>query len=430
MGDPQSLNRFALVDCNNFFVSCERVFNPSLHKKPVVVLSGNDGCVIARSNEAKSLGVGMGMPWFKSRDEAALSQVIALSSNFSLYADMSERVMRLLRKMCPMAEVYSIDECFLNISEIQESKRLSFSRQIVAAIDRMLGLPVCLGIGSTKTRAKLANSVAKKSEKNARVFDLEALSSSLLLSFFSQLPVEDVWGIGHRLKAQLHKQRIFTAKDLYLLDPVVAHKSFALPLQRTYEELKGHIALAREPDAMRKSITYSRAFGALQKDLGPIEEALVHYIANAAVKLRLEGLMATMIDLFLVFPMTKDGLPHSSVSLRVPLNEATSSTRDLIAAAQHALKKIYREGIFYQKVGVTLHGLVPGDTKQYSLLGNPQHFAKDEKLMNVVDAINQHYGKGALKWLKEGIAQEWKSTSRHCSPAYTTDWEQLPRIKI
>lgn len=422
---PQGLAMpIALVDCNNFYVSCERVFAPRLEGRPVVVLSNNDGCAVARSNEVKALGVRMGTPWFQMRDLAREHGIVALSSNYALYADMSNRVMAILGQYAPDHEIYSIDECFLGLDGFGQFDLVEFGRRIRRQVKQWVGIPVCVGIADTKTLAKLANHCAKKGLAGTDgVCDFSRFTAAERSGLFSRIEVSEVWGIGPRLTKQLAARGIATVEDLRTADAKTLRREFSVVVERTVAELNGIPCLALEEVAPNKQqIQSSRSFGSYVHDLPQLKEAVASYIASAAERLRAQGSLAGMLQVYIRTNPHKDA-PQYQRGLTIPLPEATDDTLRLTQAALWGLKRIYRPGFAYQKAGVALLDLSDASSRQMSLFSPVQD---NPRLMQVMDRINAIWGRGTLRSAAEGVDKRWKMKRARMSPCYTTSWAQLP----
>lgn len=416
---------FALVDGNNFYVSCERVFRPTLEGRPVVVLSNNDGCAVARSAEVKALGVKMGTPWFQMQALARRHGIVALSSNYELYADLSERMMGVLAQFSPDQEIYSIDECFLGMDGFEHVDRMAYGREIRERVRRWVGIPVCVGFAATKTLAKLANHCAKSGLVGRDgVCDFGRLSPHERSALFATLPVGEIWGVGRRLSEQLAEQGITTVEALRTADPKVLRRRYSVVLERTHAELNGESCVTLDDAvANKQQIMSSRSFGQYVHDLEPLKEAVASYIATAAHKLRRQHSVAGMLQVYLRTNPHKADAPQYQRGVNVPLPEPTDDTLRLIRVAHWALKKIYRPGYAYQKAGVCLMDLSDAATVQKSLFCS----GKDNtRLMQAMDRINATFGRGTLHSAAEGIRKEWTMKREMKSPAYTTRWDQLP----
>ena len=418
----------ALVDCNNFYVSCERVFNPKLEGKPVVVLSNNDGCAVARSNEVKALGIKMAEPWFKLEKFARQHGIIALSSNYALYADMSARVMSLLADFSPQQEIYSIDECFLNLDGLPPHSLVEYGQRIRRTIKQSIGIPVCVGIAETKTLAKLANHCAKKGLAGRdSVCDFGRLDEMQRSALFHRLPVNDVWGVGKNIAEKLQTLGIHSIEQLRTADPDTLRAQFSIVLLRTLHELNGKPCIALEPaNTPRQQIMVSRSFGSTVTSLGDLAEALAHFTTRAAEKLRHDQSLANSLSVFIQTNPHKEDQPQYQRSIVVPLFQATDNTLQLIHAAQQGLQSIYRHGFQYKKTGVLLMGLQPKSCLQSDLFSAPCRSEKSEALMRTLDAINRKMGQGSVSIAASGTKQRWAMRRESKSPNYTTAWAELP----
>lgn len=414
---------FALIDCNNFYASCERVFNPRLEGRPVVVLSNNDGCVIARSNEAKALGIGMGVPEFQIRPLLRRHRVHVLSSNYALYGDMSQRVMETLEQFCPDLEIYSIDEAFLGLSGFTSRHLTDYGHLIRSTVKRWTGLPVSVGMAETKTLAKIANRIAKRTPDTGGVFDLLACPDRDAL--LSRVPVEDVWGIGSNHTRFLHQHGMTTALQLRHANDQFIRKQMGVVGLRLIMELRGVSCLKLDQcPAPKQGITCSRAFGKSVTTLNEMEEAVSSYVERAAEKLRTEQLAVTTMTVFLKTNEFKD-IPQYSNALTLKLPIASNTTHELIRAALQGIRTIYRHGYQYKKAGVMLTGLVSVNQAQADLFDS-QNQTRSKQLMAALDSINDRWGAGTLHYASSGIQKAWKTQFHRRSPAYTTDWNALP----
>lgn len=417
---------FALVDGNNFYVSCERVFDPKLEGRPVVVLSNNDGCVVARSQEVKALGVKMGVPWFQLKNLAKQHGIVAKSSNYSLYGDMSARMMAVLGRVSPDQEIYSIDECFLGMDGFAHLDLADYGQRIRAQVRQWLGLPVCVGFGETKTLAKLANHVAKKRPGFDGVCDLAALSPAGRDALLEGIDVGEVWGVGYRGTPRLKALGIGNVKALRDADPTWLRREFSVVLERTVAELNGTPCIGLEEEAPAKQqIMSSRAFGAYVYDLAGLEEAVATYVGRAAEKLRRQGSRAGAVQVYVRTNPFKADHPQYQRGLTVPLAEPSDDTRLLARAALLGLKRIYKPGYAYQKAGVMLMDLTDASHMQAALFdvdrGNPA-------VMRVMDRINAYWGRGTLRLAAEGVDPAWRMRRGMMSPCYTTRWSELPLV--
>ena len=424
--------QFALVDVNNFYVSCERVFKPSLEGIPMVVLSNNDGCAVARSNEVKSLGVKMGAPWFKMKDLTRKHGILAFSSNYALYGDMSTRVTRILRDFAPELEVYSIDESFLRIETVAHlySGAVAMGHKIRDRIKQWTGLPVCVGVGPTKTLAKFANHLAKKNTVFEGVCDLHALSRSERLRWMHGVAVGEVWGVGHRLTKRLNAMGINTVLDLRNTSPKEMHTHFGVTLERTCNELRGISCLElEEVTPSKQQIMSSRSFGVPVETMGELRESVASYLARAAEKLRRQNSAAGAVYVFILTNRFQEDEPQHNAGVTVPMADATDDTLALTAAALKGLTAIFRPGFRYKKAGVMLTLLSDKHVRQATLFDDPVAREKSAKLMAAMDAINREFGRDTLRSGVTGVAQRWAMRAGNRSPRYTTRWDELPVVR-
>jgi len=426
---------FALVDVNNFYASCEQLWEPKLRNRPVVVLSNNDGCVVARSKEAKVIGVPMGTPWFKLRDLAQQHRIIALSSNYELYASMSNWVVDVLRDFTPELEVYSIDESFLSLegmTGISQGDLVAYGQQIRQRIAQWVGLPVCVGIGPTKTLAKFANHLAKKNFLFQGVCDISVLSHEEQDQWMASNPVGEVWGVGRRISKRLESMGINTVLDLRRADPEHIRRAFNVVLQKTIEELNGTSCLPLELMAPAKQqIMSSRSFGQPVCDLDELEEAVATYISRAAEKLRAQQSVAGTVTVAIMTNRFKEYAPQYHRSLVVSLPEPTADSRVLAAYAIRALKHMYRSGYEYKKAAVMLSELQPVGQRQACLWDDATDEAARERsrrLMGVLDEVNARFGRGAVQLGAMGTKLAWTMKRGRVSPRYTTRWADVPSV--
>jgi DNA polymerase V len=414
---------FALLDCNNFFVSCERVFNPGLRGKPVVVLSNNDGCVVARSNEAKAVGIGMGEPLFKCQDLIKRNKVFVYSANFCLYGDLSGRVMQTAAEFTDDLEIYSIDEAFLSLEGIRDP--YDHALLIRNTIHKDTGMPVSMGIAATKTLAKVANRIAKK--QGLPVFCLT--TQEIIDRELKNTEVEDIWGIGHQKSDFLKRQGIYNAFQLKSMPDSWIKDNLTVISLKTVWELRGTACLESQDNRDdKKAITTSRTFGKEVRTLEELETAVAAYIANAAEKLREQSSICGYLQVYVTTNRFKDGYYGNSAGMH--LLPATAYTPDLIASAKKVLKSIYRSGYSYKKVGVILSHLQPQDADQKLLFDQTYFQSSKHKLMQVVDAINATTNRGKIFTAAEGLDQwKWYNQSFQ-SKRFTTRWDELLEIKI
>ncbi|MFM7600158.1 MAG: Y-family DNA polymerase [Pseudanabaena sp.] len=419
---------FALVDCNCFYVSCERVFNPSLEGKPVVVLSNNDGCIVARSPEAKALGIPMGAPYHKYKAVLQNAGAIALSSNYELYGDMSHRVYDVLFASVPEVEIYSIDECFLDLTgfaHLGTDGMMDLCLELREKIIKWTGIPTGIGIATTKVLSKAANRVAKKSVSGVA----ELLTDELRDRVLSNLEVEDIWGINRRLGVRLRSHGIATAAQLRDANESLIKQIMGIVGVRIMYELRGLSCLPLEAIAPpQKHMICSRSFGKPLTTLAQMHEAIAHHAARAAAKLRHRKLRAAVLGVFLTTNRFKPNDPQYSNSISVSLPTATNSSQILIGYAKLCMTSIFREGFSYKKCGVSLNDLSSVEAVQLDLL-SPAVDSLDEKLMEVIDRLNRRFGSGTIRFACEGIRQEWRMRSNLRSPRYTSCWDELLVVK-
>lgn len=419
---------FALVDCNNFYVSCERVFDPRLEGKPVIVLSNNDGCAVARSNEVKQLDIRMGAPVFKEREKIARYGIQVFSSNYALYGDMSQRVVQVLSGFAPDMEVYSIDESFLDLSRMAGRDLTDLGREIKATVKKHTGIPVSVGIGPTKTLAKIAARIAKKSDKAAGVLDLtrDRFHDKAL----SMTPVEDVWGVGRRYAKFLRVFDITNALQIRDADPVFIRKKMGINGLRLVDELKGRCCYLLDSNpSPKKGVTVSRSFGRVIGSLDELKEAVASYAARGAEKLRREKQVAGVVT---VFAMTDRFRPErfyyntQTVRLSVP----THNSPEIIRAALSGLEAIYKEGCLYKKAGLFFQELSSETMVQRDMFDTVDR-NRSARLMSSLDHINTLMGRDTLRYAGAGLAsnQTWKTVFNHRSPSWTTRWDQIPLVR-
>ncbi|MES0224923.1 Y-family DNA polymerase [Citrobacter freundii] len=421
---------FALVDVNSFYASCETAFRPDLKGRPVVVLSNNDGCVIARNAEAKRAGVKMGDPYFKQKDLFRRYGVVCFSSNYELYADMSSRVMSTLEAMSPRCEIYSIDEAFCDLTGVRNCRVLQeFGQELKDAVYQNTGLAVGVGIAQTKTLAKLANHAAKKWQRQTGgVVDLSNLDRQRKL--MAALPVDEVWGVGRRISKKLEAMGIKTVLDLADTDIRFIRKHFNVVLERTVRELRGEPCLELEEFAPAKQeIVCSRSFGERITDYDSMRQAICSYASRAAEKLRGEHQYCRFISTFVKTSPFALNEPYYGNSASVKLLTPTQDSRDIIAAATRSLDAIWKDGHRYQKAGVMLGDFFSQGIAQLNLFDDNAPRRGSEKLMEVLDHLNAKEGKGALYFAGQGIQQQWAMKRDMLSPRYTTRYEDLLQVK-
>jgi len=417
---------FALADVNSMYASCEQVFNPKLRGKPIVVLSNNDGCIIAQSKEAKAmLDIYMCRPWFELEKEATKLGVIAMSSNYELYADMSNRFIDTLRHFAPRVEVYSIDEAFLDMTGINQDFNVS-GQTIKNTVKQWTGLPICVGFGHSKTLAKLANHCAKKQPVFNGVCDLTSMSEAEVDALMEQLPVSKVWGVGSRVEEKLNKLGVHNVLRLKRADPKRIRNEFNVVLERTVRELNGEPLLQIEETFLEaKQVMSSRSFGTRIDNLQDLEEAISYHASNACERLRRQNLYANAITVF-IQNSPFDQAPYYGPSCSFGLPSPTNNTMQIANAAIWAVRKMYREKTFFQKAGVMLTDLVPEQGQQLDIFGFSKHDDRSQVLMETMDKVNKKYNKPMLKLASEGTKKSWVMRRSLKSPNYTTDWNDLP----
>tara|TARA_Y100000768_G_scaffold116375_1_gene85939 strand:+ start:769 stop:2025 length:1257 start_codon:yes stop_codon:yes gene_type:complete len=416
---------FALVDCNSFYASCEKIFRPDIKKKPVVVLSNNDGCVVALSKEAKQLGIKMCEPWFKIEKSFQKKGGVAFSSNYELYADVSSRVMQTLEHLSPKVEVYSIDEAFLDLAGIQECEK--FGYQCKETIHRWVGVPVCVGIGPTKTLAKVANYGAKHYPATNGVVDLTDKSRRKKL--MALMPVREVWGVGSRINKKLNGLGIKTALELAEIDTKLIKKKFSSVLERTVMELKGYpcIALEQQPKT-KKQIVVSRTFSRKVNDLDSINEAVSDYASRACEKLRREEQYCKMISVFMRTNYFRKQDKQYQGFKSYKLFSPTNDTRDILNITRYLTKEIFKADINFIKAGVMLSDFYDEGVYQGDLFRPIDQRVNSKKLMTTVDRINNS-GIGKVTFASQGIKKTWSMRRQLKSPRYLTNWEEIPVVK-
>lgn len=421
---------FALIDCNNFFVSCEKIFRPDLEGKPVVVLSSNDGCAVARSNEAKALGIPMGAPAFKYRQLFEDHDVVRFSANFELYGDISRRIVQLLTTVTPRIEVYSVDESFLDLSELPIKDYIAWGREVQRQILRWIGIPVSIGIAPTKTLAKLASDRAKKDPELDGVLALAGLSQKEKEVWLERTPVEDIWGVGWRLGPRLRGEGIATAEQLRNLRPQRARQLMGIRGRQMVAELNDISCYPLEIEGKaRQSIARTRTFGHDTRDAYAIEAALCSFVSQATYRLRESGQLTKRASLFLTTSKHKPGYRRWS---REIVFEVPTADAGLIAGAVNELfSQIYNPQAEYHRAGVLLYDFVPANVLQTDLFGHvdvPKH-SRDHQRMAVLDQINSRFGRRTIRLAAEELGRVWEPKHEHRSARYTTRWDELPKVR-
>ncbi|PHV10527.1 Y-family DNA polymerase [Chitinimonas sp. BJB300] len=419
--------RIALVDGNNFYVSCERVFDPKLEGKPVVVLSNQDGCIVARSQEVRDLSVKMGTPWHTLHGFARQHQIIALSSNYALYGDLSARMMSVIGQFSPDQEIYSIDESFLDWSGFQHLDLVAYGHQLRERVRHWVGTPVGVGIGPNKTLAKACNHIAKKFPQYNGVFDLARLSPAEATELFSGISVSEVWGVGRQLTARLAERKIFTVADLRAADPSEIHRTFSVVLARTVKELRGESCIAmEEAPPPKQQLMCSRGFGHVLKTETELAEAVSTYAARTAEKLRTQHSLAGIVQVFIQTNPFRERDKQYSRGVTVPLNNPSDDTLILTRAALAGLHQIYKPGFNYHKAGVMLSELTPAAQRQDGLFEDPAQLQRNEMLMATMDHINAKMGRGTVRLACTGMHPTWGMRQERRTPRYTTRWDEIP----
>lgn len=423
---------FALIDGNSFYCSCERIFRPDLRESPVVVLSNQDGCVVARTREAKALGIPMGMPFFQIRDLVDRKEVYAFSSNYELYADISSRMMNTIASVVPDIEVYSIDECFafIDTCDVKYTSFKEIGHTIKDRVFRWVGIPTCVGIAPTKTLAKFCNHLAKKyPDAFGGVVVWTDWSDSLKERAFRSMEVSEIWGIGRRISKQLKTMGIHTVYDLVNADSRLLRKHFSVVMERTQLELQGTPCADLEELQDRKQIVCSRSFGELITELEPLQSAISEHIAEGARKLRKQNSFAKEISVFIKTNRYREQDKQYGGYKMVRLVEATHDTLTLNARAQELLKSVYRRGFNYKKAGITLGEITPAPTShQLSLWDTAAHlenFDRRSSLMKTLDDTNQRFGKGTLRLSNSLLSTRWHMQRNYLSPCFTTRFKDL-----
>lgn len=431
---------YALADGNSFFASCEKVFNPQWCDRPLVVLSNNDGCIVARSAEAKPL-VPMGVPYFQIKNIAERCGIVVRSSNFSLYGDMSRRVMQTLSTWTPEVEVYSIDEAFLDLTgrfaaDIKANRPVAeplaaLCAEVVETVPRWTGIPVSLGVGPTKTLAKAANRIAKKrSDRFCSLLDPAERAERL-----AQFDVADIWGVGRHLLPKFRRLGLRTAADLASVDPLWIRRNFSVVQEMTVRELRAERCFDWESQPEpRQNIQVSRSFGEMLSDLDPIASAVASFVTEGARRLRRQGSVASAVMVRLDTNRYRTDMEQHHAAELIGFDRPTDDTPTILAAALGALRRICRSGIFYKRAMIQLVGLCDREASRrqrtfFDDARSDERFAERGRLMAAVDALNESMGRGTLFYAAEGVRSDWKPNSRFVSPCYTTRWSDLPVVK-
>ena len=417
---------FALVDCNNFYASCERVFDPKLEKRPVAVLSNNDGVVIARSNETKKLGIPMGAPVFKYQKIIEQHKVAIFSSNFALYGDLSHRVMNVLKNLAPQTEVYSIDEAFLQLDGVNQKKLDQFGKKICNTVKRWTGIPVSVGIASSKTLAKAANEIAKKNEQFKGV--LNFLSRKDVDILLMSLPVGDIWGIGREYSKWLTRNGLHSAYDLKIADRDWIKKKMGINGERLLEELHGRSCIDLEHERpAKKQIISSRSFHEATKEKKQVQRAISLYATRGAEKLRKQKSTAGEVSIFVATSRFGNGRRYFNAASS-KFCSPTAFTPKIVRAALDLLDQVFLPGYQYKKTGVMLSRISPDASLQTNLLGEELYCDSKRRLMNAIDKINKQWGSHTISVASSGVGQTWMMNQTRKSKRYTTSWNELLRV--
>ena len=415
---------YAIADCNNFYASCQRVFRPDLEQTPIVVLSNNDGCIIARSNEAKALKIPMGAPEFKWRGFFKQHGVQVFSSNYPLYGDMSARVMNVLESYESDIEVYSIDEAFMRISQVSTKNLRAHALEMKRTTQQWTGIPISIGLAPTKTLAKLAGKVGKKQKDLAGVLVINSMKEAM--PYLKQTPIGDVWGVGRRWSEQLQHNGIRTAADLALSNHSWIRKKYSVVLQRTALELAGESCIELEDTPARKQILVSRSFRPKVSDYNTLHSFMAGYISRAAEKLRDQGSVTKNINLFVSSGSHAEHSHANSISIN--LSQYTADTATLIRAGGWGLKRLYQPGYTYYKAGLMLNDLIPDKNQQLPMFAPAVYNEESRQRMQLMDSINKRFGPATLRSAREPN-RRWQMHQNFLSPAYTTRWDELLIVK-
>jgi DNA polymerase V len=422
---------FALIDCNNFFVSCERLFRPDLENKPVVVLSSNDGCVVARSNEAKKLGVPMGAPVFKHRDLFQRHNIVQFSGSFELYGDISKRITALLKTITPRIEIYSVDESFLDVTSLPIQDYVAWAHAVRASILKNIGVPVSIGIAPTKTLAKLASEIAKNHDEYRGVFNFVGANSALREKVMHETPVDEIWGIGWRLAPKVRAEGVATALGLTNMRPQRAQQLMGIHGRQLVSELNGVSCYTLTPEhTVTKSIMRSRTFGEEVSQAHVIEAAIATLAARAAYRLRVDKLLARRIGFFIATNRHKPGYRRWARELK--LARPTNDTGEIISLLVREFGEVHSSMQRYYRLGIFLHDFTLEDALQTDLLGAVDTQAHDraKARMQALDTINTKWGRGKIYYAAESLSDAWQPRRGIGSPRYVSHWNELPEAHI
>lgn len=416
---------YALIDCNNFYASCERVFNPKIRTTPIVVLSNNDGCVISRSNEAKKLGIPMGAPAFEFDAVFKEKNIQVFSSNYALYGDLSNRVNTILKKYTTDIEFYSIDESFLRFTGYQQYNLTNYCLKIREDVLKSTLIPTCIGIGATKTLAKVANRIAKKFKQLNGVYSID--TEDKRIKALKWLPIEDVWGIGRRMTKRLKAKNVFKAYDFTQLSTDFIRKEFGVVGVRLKKELEGVSAIELDEVSSKKSIATTRSFDTTYKEKSYLAERIATFAATCAEKLRNQQSVCNVVTVFVYTNRFQENQEQYYNSINVTIPFATNSSIEIVKHAQKGLQLIFKEGFAYKKAGVIVSGIYPENEKQFNLF-NEEPF-KHRDIMRVMDQLNFKFGDKKIKLASQDLERTWKMRQNLLSPNYTTKWNEILEVK-
>jgi len=425
MSSTQHTKKIALIDCNSFYVSCERLFNPKIRNKPVVVLSSNDGCIISRSNEAKALGINMGEPYFKAKDIIVKNNVHVFSSNYSLYGDLSRRVMRTLKRFNSEIEIYSIDEAFLDLSNFPNEEIENVGKEIRDVVLQWTGIPTSIGIAKTKTLSKVANHIAKKTKSGV----VSLIGIKDIDPILEKVEVNDIWGVGKQLTKFFFKNGIHNAKQLKNMSNTWIKKNSNVLSSRTAMELRGISCIGLETtSSKRKSCVVSRSFAKKAERIQELQESITSYCLNAAEKIRSESLIAKSITVFIRTSPFQNQFAYYSNSKTIDLPIATDNSIEIVKTALTGLKDIFKNGYRYQKAGIMLSGL--SDSQENKNLFSSIKDDKIKSLMKTIDNTNYKFGRSTLSLASAGVNKQWNIKRQHYSKIDTSDFNCLPKILV
>lgn len=419
---------FGLVDCNSFYASCEKIFRPDLKNRPVVVLSNNDGIIVALSQEAKNLGIKRGTPIFKIENEINKYDIAVFSSNYTLYGDISNRIMNILRNFSPDVEIYSIDEAFVDLTGFKDRDLAKYARDIKVSVEKQVGVPVSIGIANTKTLAKLANKIGKKYKCYGGIFDIRDHPN--MTKILKTFDVSDIWGIGYQYTKKLRSQGINTIFDLINKNDDWLRKNLTIQGLYMAWELRGRSCRDTEDFvAAKKNIISSRSFGRPVSTIEEMSEATAFHASLSAEKLRNQNSLCKYITIFIGTNRHKESLPQYHNSITIELPQYTSFTPDLIKAAYYGLDSIFKTGYQYKKTGILLGGIIAKNCYQKELFENEELTTKKERLMTAIDRINGTHGKESIIPASFGIRKSWGMNRAYKSPNYTTSWSEIPIVR-